>query len=206
MSTRKELTKKQLTRVTSFPADQEEQETRRLSRKMPSPEPVLPISVTVLILLVPPPSTVEKGAQKPHSQLLAGIALTAVGWLVSLGVIPSEAILPEHELCMAFFILLLFLALALLVKLSLSASAAAPSDEEILGYSVLWFHLSVCAYIFIGFMLILFLKVSLASFLRSCLEFMGLLLVVLTIPPILQFKCPNFFKLCFQRLCAWINI
>ena len=173
---------------------------------MPPPEPVLPISVTVLILPVPPPSTVKKGAQKLHSQLLAGMALTAVGWLVGLGVIPSEAILPKHELCMAFFILLEFLALVLLVKLSLSASAAAPSDEGILGYPVLWFHLSVCASIFIGFLLILFLKVSFASFLRSCLEFMGLLLVVLVIPPILQLNCPNFFKLCFERLCAWINI
>ena len=177
-----------------------------LSRRMLPREPVHPISVTVpiskVVLPILPPSTVEEGTQKLHSQLIAGIPLTAVGWLLSLGVIPSRAILPKHKLCMAFFIFLEFLALILHVKLSLSASTAAPSDEGILGYPVLWFHLNICASIFINFLLILFLKMSFANFLRSCLEFMGLLLVVLAIPPILQLNCPNFFKLCFERLCG----
>ena len=150
----------------------------------------LSLSVPVSLPPVSPSSSVEKC--EPF-KLLDGIAITVPGWLVGKGVIPSQALL--HK---AFCMLLAFLALALLVKLFLSASAATPSDEGILAYHILLFHLAVCESIFTGFLQILSLKVPTVPFLRSWLEFMGLILVGLAVPLILQFNCSN-----IERHCQW---
>ena len=173
---------------------------------MPPPEKVLDLSATVSAPPVSPPSSVKTDQQKQLTQSLAGSIIPAAFLIFIPGMLPSENLDLNHQLCLALIMLFLFLAVLTNGYLIVSTSATAPPDDKILGfYPTLWINQVNCGAIFLLFQIFLFLKMSWASIRPSFLMFVGFL-VGLGVPPILHFYRPDFFRLCSERLGAWFNV
>ena len=148
---------------------------------------------------VPPPFMVSATLHQMLSQLLIAVSIPAVFDLLSNKLdIPSPNSLHLYELYAALVIFVLFTAILLSSIFSASAAAAAAPAERAPDWLVHWLHATACSSLFVIVMLRFYCQAPIESFVRSCLIYLGIVVVLLG-PPVLTVKHPIVFNVCFQR-------